>query len=238
MRRDKALLDAVAQGTSPPTLRFYAWSPPAISLGRFQSEDEIDLSICRQRGWDVVRRPTGGRAVLHDREITFSIVVPLALVAHVGVLPSYCLFTSALNRALAGLHPALKACGTESGGDGPGSAASETRFRRRVLRTKGGMAAPASCFAVPSAADSLVAGRKLVGAAQVRRNGALLQHGSILLEVDRQAWRELFGEVGELVTLRELLPELPPVAEIVERIACGFAAALGIELVPDSDGAT
>lgn len=229
MAVDEVLLEGVGAGAAPPTLRLYGWNPPALSLGRFQRAGPgLNLDLCRRRGWDVVRRPTGGRAVLHDRELTFALVVPLAFVANVGVLPSYCLFARAVNAGLARL-------GLSAAAAGPAAACAplSPRWETGV----GGVRAasqgpPASCFAASLAPDTLVDGRKLVGAAQVRRGGALLQHGSILLDVDRAAWAELFGEVGGIVTLAELVPQLPARTELMDRLAAGIAAALGISLEP------
>jgi lipoate-protein ligase A len=212
MAIDDAILGAVAKGASLPTLRLYGWSPPAVSLGRFQINDEgIDLSVCRQRGWDVVRRPTGGRAVLHAEELTYSLAVPLELIGNIGVRTSHCLFTRALHQALREMIPA----------EAPTSGAASPRDARS-----------ASCFALATTADSLVAGRKLVGSAQVRRDGALLQHGSILLHVDREALTELFAAPGDPIGLDELVPELPPWRDLQLRIAQGFVCALGIRLAP------
>jgi lipoate-protein ligase A len=225
MAVDEVLLDAVATAQVPPTLRFYGWEPPALSLGRFQDSGEgIDLSLCRTNGWSVVRRPTGGRAVLHDREITFSIVVPLELVAHVGVLPSYCLFAKAMTTALTevGVDPSLDVTAEDRSG---GACGLRDSARLGTVRT-------ASCFASTLAPDSQIGGRKLVGAAQVRRGGALLQHGSILLSVDRERLTDLFGTVGPVVALAELVPELPRREELVDLLAAGLAGALGIALEP------
>ncbi|MEW5933385.1 MAG: biotin/lipoate A/B protein ligase family protein, partial [Bacillota bacterium] len=80
MAVDEAIMLAHARGEVPPTLRFYGWRPPALSLGYAQkAEREVDLEACRRAGVDVVRRPTGGRAVLHDREVTYSVVISTAL---------------------------------------------------------------------------------------------------------------------------------------------------------------
>src|SRR5947209_2116371 len=84
MALDDALLDSAARGAIPPTLRFYGWSPPAVSLGRFQDPGGIDIAYARARGWDVVRRPTGGRAVLHHLELTYSIILPPAALGGAG----------------------------------------------------------------------------------------------------------------------------------------------------------
>ena len=163
MAVDEALLEGVATGRSPSTLRFYSWSPACLSLGYFQSFDVVDVDGCRSRGVEIVRRPTGGRAILHDRELTYSVTLPASQLGHdAGIVPSYHRLSLALQAGLqrlgvpATLAPALAA---PAGADhGP------------------------VCFDRPSAHEILLGGRKLVGSAQVRRGGALLQHGSIVIE--------------------------------------------------------
>src|SRR5690349_2496197 len=82
MAVDEALLEGVASGRSPATLRFYSWRPACLSLGYFQPFGIVDVSGCRARGVDVVRRPTGGRAILHDRELTYSLTLPASVLGH------------------------------------------------------------------------------------------------------------------------------------------------------------
>src|SRR2546430_12830003 len=90
MAVDEVLLDGVAAGTTPPTIRFYGWTPPCLSLGYFQPFDVVDVDGCRALGVDVVRRPTGGRAILHDRELPYSVALPASVLGHDGgVLSSY-----------------------------------------------------------------------------------------------------------------------------------------------------
>src|SRR3989454_2439875 len=101
MAVDEVLLDGVAAGTTPPTLRFYEWTPPCLSLGYFQPFDVVDLDGCRALGVEVVRRPTGGRAILHDRELTYSVALPAPLLGHdAGILPSYRRLSLALQAGL------------------------------------------------------------------------------------------------------------------------------------------
>jgi len=163
MAVDEVLLDGVAAGATPPTLRFYEWTPPCLSLGYFQPIDVVDFDGCRALGVEVVRRPTGGRAILHDRELTYSVALPASVLGHDGgVLPSYYRLSLALQDGLRRLGvPATLA---------PESAASGPPVRGPV------------CFDRPSAHEILLQGRKLVGSAQMRRGGGLLQHGSILIE--------------------------------------------------------
>src|SRR2546426_8535464 len=162
MAVDEVLLDGVAAGTTPPTLRFYAWTPPCLSLGYFQPFDVVDLDGCRALGVEVVRRPTGGRAILHDRELTYSLALPASMLGQDGgVLPS----SHGLSLALQDGRRQLGVPATLA----PQSASSS------------GVHGPA-CFDRPSAHEILLHGRKLVGSAQMRRGRGVLQHGSILIE--------------------------------------------------------
>jgi lipoate-protein ligase A len=157
MAADLALLDRVAAG-APPALRLYRWSPPALSLGRFQPDDDIDHDACRRLGVDVVRRPTGGRALLHGADLTYAVAMrPPHDASGASV--------DALYRLLAG---ALIAGLAELGVDA-------------AIAHAGGPPGPV-CFAGQQGADLRVGERKLCGSAQVHRNGAVLQHGAILLD--------------------------------------------------------
>jgi lipoate-protein ligase A len=163
MAVDEILLDGVAAGAAPPTLRFYEWMPACLSLGYFQPFDVVDPDGCRRLGVDVVRRPTGGRAILHDRELTYSVALPASVLGEAGgVLPSYYRLSLALQEGLSRLGiPATLA---------PEAAAVRSADHGPI------------CFDRPSAHEILLQGRKLVGSAQMRRGAALLQHGSILIE--------------------------------------------------------
>lgn len=206
MARDEALLAAAAEPEALPTLRFYTWSPPAVSLGHFQPADAIDLEYARHRGWDVVRRATGGRAVLHQHELTYSVTLPAGVVDGAGVRTSYTVLVGALN---AGLDRLLR----EKIGPGREAAPSCDARTNRA----------ANCFALASECDTVVPDGKLVGSAQVRRGGALLQHGSILLDAEPEAWSALFGTPGRLVTLRQLLGRTVSADEVSEAILQGFS---------------
>ncbi|TME84969.1 MAG: lipoate--protein ligase family protein [Chloroflexi bacterium] len=162
MAVDEVLLDGVAAGTTPPTVRFYEWKPPCLSLGYFQPFDVVDVDGCRALGVEVVRRPTGGRAILHDRELTYSVALPASVLGQDGgVLPSYYRLSLALQDGLRRLGVP-----TTLAPESAGSSAAHGPV----------------CFDRPSAHEILLHGRKLVGSAQMRRGGGLLQHGSILIE--------------------------------------------------------
>ena len=201
MAVDEAILLAHAAGRVPPTLRFYRWTPPAVSLGYFQDyATDVDPEACRQAGIDIVRRTTGGRAVLHDQEVTYSIVVDMATLPG-SVVETY-------RRIAGGLVFGLRALGLDAvlapektAGDGPGEEAGG--------RTEGGSGAPTgapavaaivaaivaagACFEVPSSYEILVSGKKIVGSAQVRRGGVILQHGSIPLRLDPPLLARVLG---------------------------------------------
>lgn len=164
MAIDEAILEAVAAGDSPPTLRFYSWEPACLSLGRGQPWDEADLDRCAELGWDVVRRPTGGRAILHVDELTYSVCAPKTEPRVEGkVLESY----QRLSYALA--H-GLKLMGLDPN-------------RVRTYYEDHGEPGPA-CFDGPSDYEITIGQRKLVGSAQMRRKGVVLQHGTLPLTGD------------------------------------------------------
>ncbi|MBS3977465.1 MAG: lipoate--protein ligase family protein [Syntrophomonadaceae bacterium] len=158
MAMDEAILTAVSRGLVPPTLRFYGWDPPTITLGYFQkAEEEIDLCAARCLGVQIVRRLTGGRAVLHHRELTYSIIAPADHPNLKGtVLSSYLRLSQGL---LAGYRSlgALVELAKGNPGKGGGSA----------------------CFDTPSWYELTAQGKKIAGSAQTRKLGAVLQHGSL-----------------------------------------------------------
>lgn len=167
MAIDEAILLSADSGKSPPTLRFYGWSPPAVSLGYFQDFiREVNLNNCRSMGVDIVRRPTGGKAVLHENEITYSVISskdnPLF---PDNILGTYKVISSCLIEALVSMG--INASVVESG-----------------YRQNGTNVLKSLCFSEPSRFELLVAGRKICGSAQVRTKNAFLQHGSLLLSFE------------------------------------------------------
>ncbi len=161
MALDQTLLEAACEEDFVPTLRFYRWSPPALSIGRFQPIDDVDLDSCAAEGIEVTRRPTGGKSILHLDDFTYSIVMPRGFPLPDGVVEAYRLISEGILLALErlGLDAVIRPGGGED------------------YRRTGG-----ACFAASTQADLECGGRKLCGSAQVRRGGALLQHGSILLK--------------------------------------------------------
>lgn len=200
MAADEAIVRAVSGGLVPPTLRLYAWDPPCLSLGRAQAGDEVDRATCARDGVHVVRRPTGGRAILHTDELTYSVIAPLDDPRLSGdIVASYRRLSRALLAALqrVGIDAESKAAGQES------------RSTPRTSRD-----ANPVCFEVPShyelTADD---GRKLVGSAQMRTSDAVLQHGTIPL-------------VGDIARICHYLKD-PPASDRVRARAATLESALG-----------
>ena len=227
MAIDEAMAEAAAAGEAPPTLRFYQWVPPCLSLGRNQPVAEVDRAACAVRGYDVVRRPTGGRSILHTDELTYSVTGPAGEPRLAGgVLDAYLRLAEALQLGLERLGlPVEKA---------PGS-------------TRTGPDVSAACFEVPSAYEITVAGKKLIGSAQSRRQGWVLQHGSLPLYGDitrvveclhlpapgeRAALREMLAT--RATTLAEVMPQPPSFDEVVQVMIEAFQETLNIDLVPEA----
>lgn len=163
MAVDEAILEAIGRHEVLPTLRLYAWDPPCLSLGFAQPVRDVDMAALERYGWQLVRRPTGGRAILHTDEITYSVIAPLKEPRVAGsVLESYRRLAGALLRALAILGlPAL---------------ADQEYPQNQEPNGEG-----AVCFESPSNYEITVKGKKLVGSAQARRKEGILQHGSLPL---------------------------------------------------------
>ena len=213
---DEALADSVREG-GPPVLRFYRWDPACLSLGRNQpASGGYDLAEMARRGIDCVRRPTGGRAVLHDRELTYSVAVTDGVLG--GPRATY----AAVNHALVA---GLRRLGVPA----------------RVQGAAGRRAPAPSlepCFAEPVAGEVVAGGRKLVGSAQRRERGVLLQHGSLPLQPPRVVVGSLLrnGGAGE-VEAAACLADFAPVPEwncLVHTLAAGWSAALGVGLARDT----
>ena len=224
MALDQAILEAVVEGASPPTLRFYAWSPPCLSLGRGQPLADADRMACRAAGVDIVRRPTGGRAILHTDEITYSVaLLQTDPRAEGGIVDSYRRLSEGL---LAGLRHM------------------EVQAVQAVNRTPESAEVTAVCFETPADYEIAVGGRKLVGSAQWRARGGVLQHGTlplcgdltrivdylVLSDAERDAQRHRL--CLHALTLEEAKGLHISFDTAVQALATGFAQALGLALSP------
>ena len=203
MAMDEALM-AHASRTGHWVLRVYSWSSPTVSFGRNQvALGAYDRRRLAERGIDVVRRPTGGRAILHDREVTYSVAAP---VADAGDLAeSY----ARINRLLIA---ALRRLGL----DAEVVDRTDPSMKNPELERRG----PLPCFHHPSAGEITLHGRKLVGSAQWRSSEALLQHGSILVDDDQVQLASLAtamtGDIPRPATLRDALEHVPSESEIAQ----------------------
>lgn len=217
MRRDEDLLAGCALGSTGGAIRLYRFAPPCLSLGRMQSFDDVDMQACARDGVDVVRRPSGGRAVLHDQELTYAVVCRTADSDFGGGVLESC---ASIHRAVAA---GLALLGVET-------SAREASADQPTDARAG--AAIADCFARPAAHELLdVRGRKLVGSAQARRGGALLQHGSVLLDPPRAArYLREAPAGGAAGGVRELLGRVVGAEEMRDALIEGFRACLGERL--------
>ena len=224
MAVDLALLDEVASGGAP-ALRLYTWSGPALSLGRFQPEVDVDAGACRRFGVDVVRRPTGGRALLHGGDVTYAAVFPRPSGAAGSVDALYRTLARAL---IAGLD--RLGVGAEVGrGDGEVGAA---------------------CLSAARGADLRAGDRKLCGSAQLQREGVVLQHGSVLcrrLAVDESDLLVFADDRARDVTRRTLRERTVTLAElgalsgpddVATALTWGFAQTLDLKWRSKVEGAS
>lgn len=225
MALDEALAESAGAGEGLPTLRFYQWAPPCLSLGRNQALAEVDSEACRRLGYDIVRRPTGGRSILHTDELTYSVTGPAADPRLAGsILDSYLRLAQALELGLERMGLAVK----KASGD-----------------TRAGADVSAACFEAPSAYEITVNGRKLIGSAQSRRQGWVLQHGSLPLtgNITRVVDGLSFASADEREALRRILAQRAttveaelarPVdsAEAMAALTDAFAQRLGVTLTP------
>lgn len=226
MAVDEAILEAVAAQLSPPTVRFYGWEPPCVSLGYRQPASVVDGRRLTSLGYDLVRRPTGGRAILHVDELTYSVIAPIGEPRVKGsILESYRRLSEALVDGLQLLDLVTSEAPKDPAVSGPEGPA---------------------CFDTPSNYEITHEGRKLVGSAQVRKTGVVLQHGTL----------PLVGDVGRLVdalrldseqerkqmradlrnratTLASALGREVTFEEAVQAMARGFTRVLDLNLVED-----
>jgi len=224
MAVDEALLDTYESSIIGCVLRLFLWKPPALSLGYFQKIEEVDLDVCNRMGIDVVRRPTGGRSILHDRELTYSVVMP----ADKSILESYKKINMALLRGLNFLGIKASLVPKEKKTDFSNS---------KIIRSS-------ACFASASWYEIQADGKKILGSAQLRRKRALLQHGSLLLRLDREKLYSLFKFSSEekrnlalqesyacMTSISEVLSEQPGIEQISFALKKGFEEEYDTELV-------
>ena len=227
MATDEAIMSSYAAKLVPPTIRFYGWQPAAVSIGYFQhGEREINFAACREQGIDVVRRLTGGRAVLHAQELTYSIIVG-------EDYPDMPMTITASYRYLShGLLLGLAKLGLTAEMTKPQSA-----YAHKIPQPTS-----AACFDAPSHYELTVNRKKIIGSAQVRKHGVILQHGSILLAFSAEQLAGILQANSEekdktcsmlknrVMDLQTALNRNVTWDEARLAMEAGFAEALGIEL--------
>lgn len=207
---------ALAETVEPDAgwLRLYRWVRPTLSLGRHEpAADVYDFARAERLGVDVVRRPTGGRGVLHDAELTYAVVAPVASAGRLR---------AAYAVVHAGLAAGLRALGADA---------------RLAAGAAPGPPRAGACFDATAGGEVVAGGRKLTGSAQARIGRALLQHGSVLIDGSQDVVGDLCrqpavaGTSPASTTLREQLARAPSWEEVATAVTQGLSAELGIEMV-------
>ncbi len=227
MAIDEVLMNQVRAGKANPVLRFYTWEPACLSLGYFQrASKEIDFAACEKADVDVVRRATGGRAVLHDEELTYSVIVR----EDNELVPDT--ITQSYLSISKGLLQGFRHLGIDAALSG------EETIRVKDFRS-------AACFEAPSSYEVVVGDKKIVGSAQVRKEGMLLQHGAIVNRLDVDKLFSLFKVdnpkklavmkqflLGKATSVEEVLGHTLPLDDMIEAFSNGLSDVLQLELRP------
>ena len=208
MAIDEAIFIAFEKGLVPKTIRLYGWNPPAISVGCFQKISKLfDQKRLEEISLDLVRRPTGGRAVFHEEELTYSIVSGLDTFSESSIVESYRIISHALIKGLKNLGISAEISSRKKRGSGMVSA---------------------SCFSSPSLYEVLVQGKKVIGSAQKRSKKGLLQQGSILLNLDRERWTTIFNSADNtMISLQEILNRKISSQEVSEALIMAISESIG-----------
>ncbi|MCE3021646.1 lipoate--protein ligase family protein [Staphylococcus pasteuri] len=231
MAMDEALLNFVSRGEIDPVIRFYTWNPATLSIGYFQRlKKEIDIEKVKEKGYGLVRRQTGGRGVLHDKELTYSVIVPES---HPKMPTTV---TEAYRVISQGLLEGFKNLGFETYFAVPRS--KEEREKLKQPRSS-------VCFDAPSWYELVVEGRKIAGSAQTRQKGVILQHGSILQDIDVDELFDLFvfkhdrlknkmkeAFVDKAVAINDISEKHITLNEMEDAFKEGFKEGLQIEFKP------
>lgn len=229
MAIDEAIMICHQQGKVPPTLRFYGWEPAACSIGYFQKVDrEIDREEIQKQGLAFVRRMTGGRTVFHDQELTYSLILS----------EDHPLYSNSVSQSYQSISQGIMAGFSRLGLDAEWVSPPVRRSQRSTS---------SACFDAASDYEITIQGKKVVGSAQTRHKGVLLQHGSILIDFDvdrffqilsfpsqkvRERMKRIF--VKKAGTINEFSTSKKELAEVIEAFYHGFATGLNISLLEGS----
>lgn len=209
MNRDRELLRQHIQQQTPPLLRFYHWEEPTVSLGRFQKASPELLEKLKEKDIPWVKRPTGGQAVWHKDDFTFSFIASESFGFERGILNSHCQISKAIRLGLKQLDiEAILDLESEKNPKTP------------------------NCFATITPADLQINGKKLVGSAQTRKRGGLLQQTTLYKKLDIDFLQELFSEKSLAITsLEEVLKKIPEKKILTEAIISGFSKHFGVSFI-------
>lgn len=225
MAVDEAILESTASKLQLPTLRLYDWHPYALSLGHAQPVSDINLQVLKKKHWDLVRRPTGGKSILHADEITYSVCAPVTeKLIHGSVLESYQKISKALLKSLENINL---------------HADSKPKNKETIELSKNPV-----CFQYPSDYEITFQGRKIIGSAQARKKNGLLQHGAIPLFgditriIDVLSFSDLEKKKNAKIqliqhasTIKDSLGFNPGWFNMAESICKGFEDTMGIKFV-------
>ena len=217
MAIDRAVLACRAKGACPPTVRLYSWAVPTVTLGRFQDLEDVDVDFARKSGLDIARRPTGGRGVLHDDELTYSFVAGTSEGVPRGVASSYLYLSGALVVAYARLGVTA----------------------HLTARERGRATARGACYLHATRADLSLGAAKLSGSAQLWKGDTVLQHGSFVVSRDPVVEARVFrlGAQGEealradATTLVDTLGCRPTMGAVAMAVRDGVRSAFAVDLV-------
>ncbi len=200
-------IDEVLLASRVPVLRFYQWEPCAVSIGRYQDLGDIDLDYCTENCIDVVRRITGGKAVLHEKELTYSFIIDKELMP-MSIIESYKIISSAIIHGLRTL--------------GLNSEMNSSKIENRDNPV---------CFQESSFNELTINRKKFVGSAQVRKKGKLLQHGSILTGINTEKYSSCFNIKPEADDLMKRIAYIDiPERELKSAIKQGFSGYFNTSL--------
>lgn len=217
MALDEAISEAVRQKSYPPTLRLYRWDRPSLSLGYFQKASDVDINYCNQKGYPLVRRQTGGRAILHDAELTYSFSASADSPAFNGsLLENYTVITRAMVMGLELNGIKAVASFSKRGAVGPKNPA---------------------CFKTVSFGEITVNGKKVIGSAQKRYKDGFLQHGSILLSFDAKELSKVLGQndannFDDIGALKDYASEIS-FNDLASSLKEAFEKTLNIKMISD-----
>ncbi|EKE04405.1 MAG: hypothetical protein ACD_20C00084G0025 [uncultured bacterium] len=210
MTIDELILADSIQNQLEPTLRLYGWLNPTLTLGRNQSFKGLNLDYCKQNNIDIVKRPTGGRAVLHHHELTYSFITPVEFLnnGH-SVLYSYKEISDALITGFKKLNIEL----------------SYPEYKKVCVKD-------GYCMAISTGSDLNYNGKKLIGSAQFRQQNYILQHGSILIDIDKEMLANIFNSPtldSNLTTINSINKDLADIELLSNAMKAGFEEKFSIK---------